>query len=685
MMGSSRRYIAVLVFGIFFLIVLMGAAPANLVAQTTADLGGSGSVPLVSPNQRLQARFTTVPAGGGGGALIYSVTYNGKPLIDTSSLSLDISGQSPLGTAVRIAKVTSGAGVDDYQQIGWSRSHIHDAYNSLELELVEPKEPHRSLVIEARAYNDALAFRYVVPKQDAIRTGDLDLPDAKDLHLKQEHTEFRVAKDATAWAEALPDFHSQYESEYLQLNLSALGGNYAFSKTRIASPLLMHVPGVAWMAIAEADLEGSSAMYLLNPCQEWGKNCLRSELAPRFDEPDLAVTAVLPYTSAWRVLLVGDEPGRLIESSVIYDLNPPCAIADTSWIHPGLASWDWWGGDIGPDGKSAFNTKTMDYYVDFAAKSGFRYMLVDGGWSAVGDITKMNGTVDVPAVVQYAASKGVKIWIWLPAIPVATQMHTAFPVFEKWGIAGLKIDFVARDDQDGIAFYYAVAKEAAAHHLMLDFHGATKPWGLSRTYPNVLGFEAVMGMERNKANARDTPTHRATLPFTRNLVGPMDYTPGGFNNVTEDEFVPRPERPMVLGTRAQQLALYVLYLAPIQMVSDSVSAYEGQPEFQFIRDVPAAWDETRVLSGRPGEFIAEVRRSGQDWFLGSITNWTSRDLTVPLNFLGEGRYQAEIYEDAQDAEQNPKHVSVRRQDVQKTDRLTLHLAPGGGCAIRFAH
>jgi alpha-glucosidase len=682
------RQTAVLVAGFFLLTAFFAPVPLNLLAQTMAGRGASGSVLLASPNHRLQAHFATVrgaPAGGDGGALAYSVTYDGRPLVETSSLSLDLSGQPPLGTEVWIADATSGSGVDDYLLLGGKTSHVHDTYNSLKLQVVEPKEPRRTLIIEARAYDDGLAFRYDVPKQDAIQDGYQDLQDLEDLHLKQEHTEFRVSKDATAWALALPDFRSQYESEFLRLNLSALSGKSAMSRTVIGLPLLMHVPGVAWMAIAEADLEGNGAMYLMNPCGEWEKNCLQSKLAPLIDEPNLSATTNLPHHSAWRVLMIADDPGRLIESNLITDLNPPSEIKDTSWIRPGKVSWDWWGGDIGPDGKPAFTTKAMEYYVDFAAQSGFPYMLLDAGWSAAGDITKLRGNVNVPALVHYATSKRVKVWIWIPHKRVAAQMDTAFPLYEKWGVAGVKIDFVARDDQPGIQFYYTVAKKAAEHHLMLDFHGPTKPWGLSRTYPNVLGYEAVLGMERSKGTARDNPPHRAILPFTRMLVGPMDYTPGGFDNVTEDEFIPRMERPMVLGTRAQQLALYVVYLAPIQMVSDSPSAYAGQPEFQFIRDVPVVWDQTRVLNGFPGEFITMARRSGHDWFLGSITDWTARDLTVPLEFLGEGHYHAEIYEDAQDADRCPKHVFIRRQNVQKTDRLSLHLAPGGGCAIRFVY
>ncbi len=391
----------------------------------------------------------------------------------------------------------------------------------------------------------------------------------------------------------------------------------------------------------------------------------------------------LPHHSAWRVVLAGDTPGALVESNVITSLNPPSEIKDTSWIHAGLAAWDWWSGSVGADGKPAFTTATMKYYVDFAAKSGFPYMLIDAGWSVPGDITKMNGKVDVPEVVHYAAAKNVKVWIWMNYRETDAQMEEAFPLYERWGVAGLKIDFVERDDQRGIDFYYRAAKEGAEHHLMLDFHGATKPTGINRTYPNVLSYEAVLGMEQNKAGARDTPQHRVTLPFTRMLAGPMDYTPGGFENVTEANFVSRSLRPVVMGTRAAQLAMYVVYETPFQMVSDTPKAYEDQPAFDFIKHAPATWDETKVLNGEPGEFITMARRKGGDWFLGSMSDWTPREFELPLSFLGSGHYTAEIYTDEADAAQFPKGVSIQKKTVDRDGRLTIKLGPGGGYAVRF--
>jgi alpha-glucosidase len=266
---------------------------------------------------------------------------------------------------------------------------------------------------------------------------------------------------------------------------------------------------------------------------------------------------------------------------------------------------------------------------------------------------------------------------------VDRQLNEAFPLYEKWGVAGVKIDFMSRDDQAMIGFYYRVAEKAAAHHLMVDFHGATKPTGLERTYPNVMGYEGVLGMEQSKAGSRDNPDSHVTLPFTRMLAGRMDYTPGGFDNVTKDEFIARSEKPMVMGTRAHHLAMFVVYEAPFQMVADHPGAYEGQPAFEFIKHVPATWDETRVPNGKPGQYITIARRHGNEWFMGSMTNWDERNLEVPLTFLSQGNYIAEIYRDAPDADLHPKNTVMERVKVTRASVLKLHLASAGGAAIRI--
>ncbi len=629
---------------------------------------------LSSPDGRLVLVIETQTAGNPPGEqLVYRVTFRGKPLVDPSALRLEFEGRRPLGTDVRIVNATPSSADETYRLLTGKASEARNHYNALRVDLEEPSGLRRKLTIEARAYDDAIAFRYVVPEQNPIRA----------FRLTKESTEFRIAKDATTYSLILPNFRSMYESEFVKLPISAFSnqGGVA-SKVLIGLPTLMELPGVAWMAITEADLRGNSSMYLTNPSASWQGHWFESVLAPSEEDPDVIVKGTLPHHSAWRVLLVGDEPGRLVESNVITSLSPESEISDTSWIRAGRASWDWWNGSLGADGKPAYTTETMKYYVDFAAQSGFEYMLVDAGWSDR-DITKMNGKVDIPELVRYASTKKVKVWIWLYYGSVDAQLEEAFPLYEKWGVAGMKIDFIERDDQRGVDFYYRVAKLAAEHHLMVDFHGATKPSGVERTFPNVLGYEGVLGMEQSKAGNRDNPEHHTTLPFTRMLAGPMDYTPGSFHNVTREEFAPRMESPVTMGTRAHQLAMYAVYQAAFQMVADSPKAYEGEPAFEFIRNAPATWDETRVLNGRPGEFVSIARRHGREWFLGSLTNWSARQIDLPLDFLGSGDYTATIYADAADADLHPKNVRVESKVVNRTSHLGAKLAPGGGYAVRF--
>ena len=648
-----------------------------LTVAATAAFSQAKPTSVSSPDGNLTIGFQTVTkdhAAADAGQIVYSVMFHKKPIIDASALGLEFEGRSPLGGNVRIANSTYSKADETYHLVTGKASTVRDHYNAVTVDLVEAGPRGRKLTVEARAYDDAVAFRYVIPDQSTFH----------DFRLSKEDTEFRLSKDATTYALELPNFRSMYESEFIKLPASAFANQGGIRSTvLIGLPLMMEVPGVGWMAITEADLKDNSSMYLVNPGGGWGSHQFESRLAPDVNDPDVVETGTLPHHSAWRVMLVGDEPGRLIESNVITSLNPETTIKDTSWIRPGRAAWDWWSGSIGPDGKPAFTTATMKYYVDFAAQSGFEYMLVDAGWSSMDDITRMNGRVDIPELVRYAATKNVKVWIWVHWAPLNRQMDEALPLYEKWGVAGIKTDFISRDDQSAMRFYYRLAEKAAEHHLMVDFHGATKPSGMDRTWPNVMGYEAVTGMEQSKGGARANPDHDVTLPFTRMLAGRIDYTPGGFNNVTRAEFEPRSVKPMVMGTRAHQLAMYAIYEAPFQMVSDYPGAYKDQPAFEFIRDVPASWDETRVLNGEPGQYITIARRKGDAWYLGSMAGWTPRQLDIPLSFLGKGKYRAEIYADAEDADKYPKNVSVRKETVSASGHMKAQLAPGGGLAIRF--
>ena len=661
------------------------ATPLNHPSDEDLSLGTP--VRVTSPDgQIVFLLFDATPATEAGGqaanqprpkeGLRYAVEFHGKRLIQESRLGLELAGQPALGPGMRKTGAQPGSADESYTIPVGKTSTVRNHYNSLLAGFQDAAG--RKLSVEARVFNDGVAFRYIVPEQ----------PSLKQVRIARESTQFAYAKDATAYPLLLDGFQSPYEDEYTQRLVSGLHADWL-----IGLPFLAEEPGVGWVAITEANIDNYAGMYLRKDKEFLSLN-LRAELSPRVDEPGVAVEATAPFNSPWRVLMIGDEPGRLIESNMILNLNPPSKIADTSWIRAGKSAWDWWSGEAAPSVsfKPGMNTATMKHYIDFASASGFPYMLIDAGWAAapdsrpddyaqLADITRVNPEIDMPELLRYAKEKNVRLWLWSHWTSVDKYMDRAFPLFEKWGIAGVKIDFMNRDDQWMVGFYHRVIETAAAHHLMIDFHGAYKPDGLRRTWPNLINREGVMGKEYLKVSARVTPAHNTTLPFTRMLAGPMDYTPGAFGNSNRENFVARNFLPMGLGTRAHELALFVVFESPLEMVSDYPEHYQGQKEFDFIKRVPCTWDEVRVLGGRPMQSITLARRSGKDWYVGSLTNWDERGVKVPLSFLGDGEYVAEIYADAPDAAQEATHTSFSKQAVDSKTVLDVHMVSGGGNAI----
>jgi alpha-glucosidase len=659
-------------------------AALSLLALGTTAMADT-TVTLESPNGAIRLEVFTRDANGGraeSGQLAYSVSFRGKPVIEASALGLNVQGEpapgrgvATVGRAARIETVHRSA-IDETYTIPAGKSNpVRNHANAATIVITDSVEG--PFALDARAYDDGVAFRYAAPPRG----------DTVERRIANEATEFRLAKDGMTYPLILPNFHTSYEDDYHRLPLSGI-----HQDALIALPFLAELPGTAWVAITEADIDNYAGLYLRRNGRD--SRTLTARLAPRIDNPDVSVVAGGGIQSPWRVIMIGDRPGALIESNIVLNLNPPCAIADTSWIKPGKAAWNWWSGTLADNVsfQPGMNTETMNHYIDFAADSKFEYMMIDAGWAAgyrdgsgsSWDITRTAPNVDMNAILGHARARRVGVWLWSHWTDVNRQMDEAFPLFEKWGIKGVKIDFMDRDDQEMVGFYRRVARTAAAHHLMIDFHGAFKPDGLRRTWPNVLTREGVMGLEYNKWSARITPDHNVMLAFTRMLAGPMDYTPGGFLNVTHEEFVPRNRRPMVMTTRAHQLALFVVFESALQMVSDYPEAYTGTKELAFLSGVPSSWDETRVLDGRVGDYIAIARRRGKDWYVGAITGSRAETQTIPLTFLSDGEYQAEIYADAPDAGQHPTHTRITRRKVTRSTRLRLDLAPAGGQAIRIA-
>lgn len=656
-----------------------------LVVATYAQTSDAPAVRVTSPDGQITLSLFNGGAASSAGRrfpgapdpndLRYSVEFHGKTLIGESELGLTLEGQPALGPGMRMTGSQTEAVDQTYTIPVGKTSSVRDHYDGVRVEFADGSG--RKLTIEVRAFDSGVAFRYVVPEQSSLQG---------KVNVTQELTQFRYVKDAVTYPLVVDGFQSSYEDEYQKRMVSGLHPDWL-----IALPYLANEPGIGWVAITEADIDNYAGMYLRKAGGFFGRG-VTAQLAPRVDNSKVAVETATPFDSPWRVLMIADEPAKLIESNIILNLNPPSKIADTSWIKPGKSAWDWWSGDAAPSVKfkTGMNTQTMEHYIDFASKSGFPYMLIDAGWAqgakpgdygATVDITKVNPAIDMPELLRYAKEKNVKLWLWSHWTSVDKYMDQAFPMFEKWGIAGVKIDFMNRDDQWMVNWYRKVVENAAAHHLMIDFHGAFKPDGLRRTWPNLVTREGVMGKEYLKFTARVTPAHNATLPFTRMLAGPLDYTPGAFGNSNLKNFVIRNVEPMDLGTRANELALYVILESPLEMVSDYPEHYEGQPGFDFLKRVPTSWDQVHAVGGMPMKWISLARRSGHDWYVGSITNWDPRDIEVPLSFLDEGNYEAEIYEDAPDAGEEATHVTILHESVDRTTVLDVHMASGGGSAI----
>ncbi|NMC41597.1 MAG: glycoside hydrolase family 97 protein, partial [Bacteroidales bacterium] len=372
---------------------------------------------------------------------------------------------------------------------------------------------------------------------------------------------------------------------------------------------------------------------------------------------------------------------------MVFRLASPLRLKDTDWIKPGRVAWDWWNANniYGVGFRAGINNQTYKYYIDFASRYGIEYVILDEGWYRLGNVLDVVPGIDVPELCRYAASKNVGIILWVVFKTLDDRLDEALDKFSEWGVKGIKVDFMQRDDQKMVEFYYRATQKAAEHKMLIDFHGSYKPDGLIRTYPNALTREGVKGLEHSKWSTDVSPEHDVTIPFTRMVAGPMDYTPGAMINMERNNFHPVFSRPSSQGTRVHQMALYVVFESPLQMLADSPSNYEREKECTgFIAKVPVIWDDLKVLDAKTGDYILLARKNGKDWYVGGLTDWSARDLELDLSFLEPGEYTIEIFEDGINADRYAGDYSHRFLEVRPGIKMKIHMAPGGGWAARIS-
>jgi alpha-glucosidase len=602
----------------------------------------------------------------------WSATREGKEIINNSKIAMILANGKILGENEKVRKAAVSQLNDIIKPVvANKKSEIIDNCNILTITFSS------GFSLQFRAYNDGVAYRFETFMKDEIT-------------VKNEISDFIFPAGSHSWYPLETSFMSHNERTFIYSSLDTIANKHLASL-----PTLFQVNGVD-VLITESDIEDYPGMWLVGGGSGkisgvWSKY---PDTEKQKGELDLLITSTKDYiaktngarTFPWRVFVIAPSDIKLLESDMVYKLAPPNKIADTKWIKPGHVAWDWWNANniYGVDFRAGINNDTYKYYIDFASKNKIDYIILDAGWYDSSNILKSIPDINIPELCHYAESKNVGVILWVAWKTFWDKMDEAVVLYEKWGVKGVKVDFMQRDDQKVVNFYLEAARKTAEHHLIIDFHGAYKPDGLGRTWPNALTREGVKGMENDKWSKDIDPDHDATIPFTRMVAGPMDYTPGAMVNMDKANFTPNYTRPESQGTRAHQVALYIIYESPLQMLSDSPSTYMKEQETtDFIVNIPTVWDDIIGIDGKVGDYLLLARRSGKEWFAGAITDWTSRDMDLDLSFLPAGNYSMEIFRDGINADRYAGDYKHLKTNVKSGDKMKIHLAPGGGWAARI--
>ena len=619
---------------------------------------------LTSPDGKIEVKVET------GTLVTYAVTMDGETVISPSAISMELDNGLKIGEQAKVRKVRR-KNVDEMLTpiVARKYKHVRDRYNEMILQF----KGRYSLTF--RAYDDGVAWRWATGLKRTVIVAN-------------EQAVFNFPEDHYIWFPEEESMHSHQEREYKYIHLSAI------TPSRFCSTgTLVDLGKGKKVYISEADLHDYPGMFLMgikeNPYGLKGKFAAYPLETEQTNDRNVIVTKYAPYlaktsgnrTFPWRVVIITREDKDLVQTEMIWKLARPLELKDVSWIKPGKVAWDWWNAlnVYGVDFKSGVNTDTYKYFIDFAHDYGLEYIILDEGWYELDDVLKIRKNVDLPEILRHAKEKNVGVILWVTWKALDDQLDKALEQFEQWGVKGIKVDFMQRDDQWMVDYYWRIARKAAEHHLLVDYHGAYKPTGLRRAYPNVITREGVAGLEQDKWGEKANPEHDVTLPFIRMVAGPMDYTPGAMINATKKNFRPVWDKPMSQGTRCHQLAMYVIYESPLQMLADSPSNYMKEKDaMDFLSPVPSIWDTTIVLDAKVSYYILMARKSGNKWYLGAMTDWDARDLKVDFGFLPDGNYTLEIWQDGINADRYASDYKRITKAVSKNTKLDIHLAPGGG-------
>lgn len=623
---------------------------------------------LKSPDGQMEIRVFV------DGQINWSVHFKNQLIIDKSPISLILENHKILGKDPVLANLHKDKIKKEIRPVVPNKSSlIMDECNQMKLDF----EDHYSLIF--RAFDDGLAYRFSTKYPE-------------EIIIKDEKMQLNFPEDYRAYFPQEESLISHYERLYLEKKLTEIP-----EKAFGSLPVLLQTENPFYILISESDLVDYPCLFLSGTQKKalkslFPKVILETKPAETRTDRNEVITKQADYIAQtngtrdfpWRVFIIADDPGKLVESNLVFQLASPLKTDHTEWIHPGKVAWDWWNAlnIFGVDFESGINTETYKYYIDFASQFGLEYIILDEGWSKTTHIvTEPNPEINIRELISYGKEKGVGLILWLLWKPLDKDMGNILETYAKWGVKGVKVDFMQRADQYMVNFYERTAQKAAQHKLLVDFHGAFKPAGLRRAYPNVLSYEGVKGLENCKWSRDITPKHDLTLPFIRMTAGPMDYTPGAMNNAQKSNFAVRYTRPMSQGTRCHQMALYIVYESPLQMLCDTPSNYYKEKECtEFISNIPVVWDETIVLKAEISEYILLARKNGENWYVGALTNWTPRDFELDLSFLDNGTYRAVIMKDGINAHKHAQDYQKTEKEVTAASSLSIKMAPGGGWA-----